>query len=131
MRDWYQRKTPEERRDWVERRNPEKVKVADRARYYRDPEKRLAAAREYAKQHPEQIVEYKKRWQILNPEKRAAHIIVGNAIRNGRLIKGECERASEGQCKGKIQAHHDDYTKPLLVRWLCIKHHAELGRIPF
>lgn len=24
----------------------------------------------------------------------------------------------------KVQAHHDDYSKPLEVRWLCVPHHA-------
>ena len=28
----------------------------------------------------------------------------------------------------KAQAHHDDYGKPLDVRWLCTTHHAEWHR---
>lgn len=55
-----------------------------------------------------------------NPAKRAAHIAAGNAIRDGKLIRHPCE-----VCGAKAQAHHDDYSKPLDVRWLCSTHHAE------
>lgn len=63
-----------------------------------------------------------KKWLDKNIIKRAAHIIISNAIKSGKLIKQPCEIC--GTMK-KLNAHHDDYTKPLKVRWLCIKHHHE------
>jgi len=65
-----------------------------------------------------------KGWQENNHIKRAAHIITGNAVRNGKLIKQPCEICGEL----KVEGHHDDYEKPLEVRWLCISHHAEHHR---
>lgn len=60
-------------------------------------------------------------WREKNKEKRAAHVLTGNAIRDGRLIRQPCEVCG----KKKVEAHHDDYLKPLDVRWLCRKHHME------
>jgi hypothetical protein len=57
-----------------------------------------------------------------NPIKRNAHVIVGNAIRDKRLFKEPCEVCGTEE---KINAHHDDYLKPLNVRWLCASHHRQ------
>jgi hypothetical protein len=65
--------------------------------------------------------ELKKAWIEKNKVKRAAHIITGNAIRDGRLVKAPCEICSNQS----VEAHHDDYNYPMDVRWLCKKHHAE------
>nr|DAD85891.1 MAG TPA: hypothetical protein [Siphoviridae sp. ctGdK3] len=27
-----------------------------------------------------------------------------------------------------LEAHHDDYSKPLQVRWLCRRHHKQLHK---
>lgn len=59
-----------------------------------------------------------------DPAKVVARNAVNHAINTGRLIRGECEMP--GPHSGRIEAHHDDYTKPLAVRWLCKKHHAEI-----
>lgn len=60
-------------------------------------------------------------WRIKNKIKHAAHLLTYSAIKKGSLVKFPCEI-----CRNKIvDAHHDDYTKPLEVRWLCKKHHAE------
>jgi RNA polymerase-binding transcription factor DksA len=49
-----------------------------------------------------------------------ARIDVRNALRRGDLTRGPCE-----VCGEKAEAHHDDYSQPLVVRWLCRQHHAE------
>jgi hypothetical protein len=60
-------------------------------------------------------------WAKRNPDKRKAQIAIGNALRDGKLIRMPCEICNDS----KTAAHHDDYSKPLDVRWLCTKHHAE------
>ena len=59
------------------------------------------------------------RWIAKHPERRAATIIVNNAVRAGRLTKQPCEVCG----KLTVEAHHDDYSEPLEVRWLCNMHH--------
>lgn len=54
------------------------------------------------------------------PEKARAHDIVKRAKRSGKLIPKDCEHCGD---KEKIQAHHEDYSKPLEVIWLCIPCH--------
>lgn len=62
-----------------------------------------------------------KRYIEKNPQKRAAHIAVGNALKKGLLVKQGCEVCSAS----RAEAHHDDYAEQLAVRWLCPKHHAD------
>jgi hypothetical protein len=54
---------------------------------------------------------------------RYAHGAVHNAIKYGRLKPEPCRCGTQ-----KTEAHHEDYTKPLDVRWLCKKHHVEADK---
>jgi hypothetical protein len=83
-------------------------RVAAREAYAQTPRGRSALARG------------SKAWAQRNPAKRAAQYAVSNAMRDGKLIRQPCEICGE-----HAQAHHDDYSKPLDVRWLCTTHHAE------
>lgn len=58
-----------------------------------------------------------QRYRAENPKKCAAHSKLHRAVRSGALTKpSEC---SECGTAGKVVGHHDDYDKPLEVRWLC------------
>jgi hypothetical protein len=86
-----------------------------------DPD-RLESHREYAATERGRAVARRggAKWAARNPHKRRAHFAVNNAIRDGKLKRQPCEK-----CGGNAQAHHDDYSKPLDVRWLCTRHHAD------
>lgn len=74
----------------------------------------------------------KRRWQKANydPMKNSARNAVRTAIEYGRLTKpDECSVCGLGAKRSDgvsaIQAHHDDYAKPLDVMWLCPKCHKK------
>lgn len=50
--------------------------------------------------------------------------LIDKARRSGELVPGDCAHADRGPCKGRISAHHPDYSKPLEVVWLCVRHHT-------
>ncbi len=82
----------------------------ERERFKR-PE-RKAAVREGVRRRREQ-----------DPVKAKARNAVWNALRDGRLTRpAACELCGEAT---KIQAHHEDYAKPLEVEWLCFRCHRE------
>lgn len=70
----------------------------------------------------------KKKYIEKNLIKRAAKTIVGNAVRDGKLIKPKaCE--SCGATPNRLHGHHDDYARPLDVRWLCPGCHNKWHKI--
>lgn len=57
--------------------------------------------------------------------KHAARSKVLRAIRSGRITKQPCERCGTD---AHVHAHHDDYSKPLEIMWLCAQHHKDRHR---
>lgn len=68
-----------------------------------------------------------ERWKKQNPERRAAQIYFGNAIRDGRVFRWPICALPE--CEKKPEAHHPDYSSPLSVVWLCPSHHKQAHAI--
>jgi hypothetical protein len=65
-----------------------------------------------------------KLYKLKNKEKEFAHNAVEVAVNNGSLIKTPCVKCGDVKSEG----HHEDYSKPLEVIWLCKKHHLEIHR---
>lgn len=71
-------------------------------------------------ENPEVHRRLNARWAARNPEKVKAHLAVYHAVLDGRLFKKPCHCGTV-----EVEAHHENYTKPLEVVWLCKQHHTK------
>lgn len=69
--------------------------------------------------------EYKRNWRRENALKHRAHTLLERVVASGKVIKPErCQRCAALTPKENLHGHHNDYTKPLAVEWLCPQCHA-------
>lgn len=87
-------------------------------------EHRVKARVEYANKHRALSRQRSAEWGQRNSHKKRAHSLVKRALDRGLLKRLPCEVCG----KEPTEAHHDDYDKPLHVRWLCTAHHGEHHR---
>ena len=87
--------------------------------------------------HPERIAAYEKTrgrikysatmtrlWRLKHPEKYKAQNKLNNALRDGKILKpNTCEICGSNS---HIHAHHEYYSQPLLVVWICAKCHGQI-----
>ena len=106
------------------RKNAEYYREYDAMRFRRDQHRR-DAIKAYAKTKAgrESHKKASAKWRSANPEKRAAHVILGNRLRDGKITKPD--KCQECGATGRIHGHHEDYSKPLEVDWLCPSCHAK------
>ncbi len=88
-------------------------RVSYRKKYYLDNKDKVW----YKELHHKSNSKYREN----NSVKYKAHIAVNNAIRDGILFKESCEVCGDPEVHG----HHDNYSIPLGVRWLCNTCHKE------
>lgn len=104
----------------------EEYRARDRGRY-RDSLVRRLNARECSRRAREdgRHTAYTKKWREQNPEKYRAHVALNNAVRDGKVQRGVCVRCGSPE----VHAHHEDYSRPLDVVWLCPAHHGHTWRV--
>lgn len=102
--------------------------LCERQRVYRRenrPQLRAYFA-QYRRERRDVIAPLQQKWNRANPEKRRAHSALWTAIQSGTVQrKDRCDNCG---ADGRIEAHHDDYAKPLDVRWLCGVCHEQADR---
>lgn len=87
----------------------------------------------YKKENNSKYLDYitqKNEWAKRNKQKRNAHLKVQRALFKGVIKRPtNCENCNSSE---ELEAHHNDYSKPLIVEWLCIechnKKHIELNK---
>lgn len=107
--------------------NVERYRAYDAKRFQEDP-RVLKRHKAYQKTEAgkEAALRARKKWINQKPEARAAHIILGNAVRDGRIEKPkECSECGGFPKRRNLHAHHEDYAFPLSVIWLCAQCHHE------
>jgi hypothetical protein len=110
--------------------------LAQRKYYARHTEKLNAATREFRARHQEYYSDYQaayrasgkmkealEKWNAKNPRKIGAHRILLKAIKDGDLVREPCHCGNP-----KSHAHHNDYSKPMEVLFLCAQHHKDHHR---
>lgn len=76
---------------------------------YIDPVKRKQRRRELG-----------RKYRAANPEREEVYKAVRAAVRKGEITPQPCIK-----CGGKAEGHHEDYSKPLDLTWLCKTHHRQ------
>lgn len=103
----YRRKNPNYEIEY-RRKNP-RTRQYSRKVYLLNREREIQRTQEYHKKHP---------------ERNRAHCIVRDALKKGIIVRpkkcSECPRENL-----RIQAHHEDYSKPLDIEWLCAQCHKK------
>lgn len=102
-------------------------RLYDANRYRANPRRREARdAYSLSVSGHEKQREAKKRWDHRNGHKRRAQNCLRRAVQNGQLEKpSTCQSCGEEvEDSRQLHAHHEDYSKPLVVEWLCSACHG-------
>jgi len=100
------------------RREYRKLRYQELMAYYIERNKLNRASPKGRDAHVNQIKNYIQKF----PHKQAARVKLKEALQSGVITKPD--KCNYPSClSSKLEAHHQDYSKPLFVKWLCKRHH--------
>ncbi len=108
----------EQKRKWDQENREKKREYYKR---YSTSEKGRTRKKEYYEEHKQEFFARAKKSMAKYPTERKVRSKTDHAISSGKLVRQPCEICGDP----KTDAHHDDYNKPLEVRWLCRSCHKK------
>lgn len=122
-RNCYRKYNHESQKYWEKAKKDKNLMGKMREKAKRHYFNKLKGTEEYK----EKRREAQKKWYKKNKYKRRAHKIARKALLAGRIKKDNCDI-----CNGKeTEMHHEDYSKPLDIIWLCKNCHMAKHRKHF
>lgn len=107
-------------------RSTHKEKISLRDKKYKEEkgEVLLEKKRAYYKTARGRFLIYQatKRFRGKYPHIYKVYCAVRRAIKSGKIVRGPCQECGASEA----QAHHEDYSKPFEIKWLCQKCHSKL-----
>lgn len=106
--------------------NPDAVKEC----YRKNPEyrrKRNEANKKWQKENYEKVIRNNEIQKQRYPDKYKARWMLRQAVSKGKIMKpNTCSKCHKE--KTRIEGHHEDYSKPFDVVWLCAPCHRKLHK---
>lgn len=105
-------------------------KQAKSKRHYQEARKeRIEVIRRWQQANPERTAEHRRGQYERTPALIIARVLLGKAVRDGRITKPDgCEDCGQVTPSRRLHGHHQDYSKPLDVEWLCKDCHWDRHR---
>ena len=128
--------------EWYKQNHDRKTET-DRLWSEKNAERKAESIRLWREQNPEKVANYRRQsylrnyqaihkyhllWAEQHPEKKHCHRLLNEAVSAGKITRSAFCQAC-GQTGVMIHGHHDDYSKPLDVIWLCSKCHRKLHNL--
>ncbi len=126
-RDYYWKNRDKVLKNTKEYRENNKTKISQRQalsrlqdsdRFKKNRDKHKA----WSSKNRDWINEYQRLWYQKNKEKRRAHVILNRALLKGLILRPE--NCSECKKTCKPDGHHENYSNPLAVIWVCRSCHS-------
>ena len=114
------------------RREDPEFREKDNARrtrhYYENRQKHLETCKTYVETNKGSAASRraKKRRESKNGHKKKVAGLLCAAVKSGKILRPK--RCSRCGARAKVHGHHEDYSKPLAVEWLCSPCHREHHR---
>lgn len=102
--------------------NRDKALKATKIWQFNNKEKIKKDSKIWRSNNKKKYLQYGKTWTQKNKYKRSASRQLRYAVNSGKVRKEPCKICGNLISEG----HHEDYSKPLEVIWLCHKHHILL-----